>query len=228
MDTPNDRAVPVQLIALLGVWVVGSWLWNSTKQLFPNVPGPLLAVSPLLPVEMAQSPADFNRILGPPGSHIRVAVIENVKNAGGNFPQIWIFFAWSLAAVMATIRPKLRNAAIILAVTGVVLMLVEFHALDLIRMAALKNTITDETVHQVHVLATARWCLLFATALLGSLMFLGSSREVKPASYLFILSALAGLVGAAVYAPLMLYAVMGIMFAVLGLVVICLFCPSWV
>lgn len=231
MSTPDSHSipVPVQLIALLGLMMLGSSLWNSTEHLFPNVPGRIVAISPLLPVEMAQTKSDFDRILGPPGSHTRVAVIETTTNGGGHsFPQTWIFFAWAMAAVMASIRPKLRNAAIMIAVAGVVLMLVESQLIYLIRMAILKNVITDETIHHIHFLWTAQWCLVFATALLGSLMFLGSSVEVRPASYLLIIAAIAGLAGAAVYPPLMFLAVLGIMFAVCGLIVICFFKPSWV
>ena len=68
----------------------------------------------------------------------------------------------------------------------------------------------------------------FVNTLFASLIFLGSAPEARPAGYLFILSSVAGMLGAAVYTPLIPFAALGIFFAVCGITLICLARPDWV
>ena len=218
----------VQLCATCAPLLVAAALWNTTEQVFPNVPDHIRAISPLWPVEFVHSKTELEQLFGAPNSQIRQAIVERDASRKLDVLACWSYFSITLGVSMAAIRPKLRKLAFVLILTSVGFLFVRNHVLDLTVDAANAAVVTDGLVQGIHRFVLLQWSLMFVNTLFGSLLFLGSAPEVKSAAYLLIVSAIFGIIGTAVYNPLIPYAVLGILFAVAGLALFCFFRPEMV
>lgn len=140
----------------------------------------------------------------------------------------WGLFSAASALAMAAIRPKLRKLGIVLIVTSAAFLFLRVQVLDLTAGAANAAVFTDEAAQNIYRLARLQWSLMFLNTLFGSLLFLGSAPEVRSAAYLSIISAILGMIGIALYTPLIPYAALGIFFAVSGVALFCFFKPEMV
>jgi hypothetical protein len=220
--------ITARVIFCMGCFMVLTPLLDTTAPLFPNVPDRINAISPIWPAETAAGKADLARLLGPPGSPVRreIGAWRHGPPRDGLFT--CLVFMLLLAGLMYFIRPKLRKVAVLLFALAIASLAAHEHIQKTIMAAVHTEMVTDAIALEIHRYAVLEFTLLFVNALLGSLLFLGSGPQGKSAGYLFIAAATLGIYATALSPPLLPYAVLGILFALLGGTVICALMPDGV